>query len=377
MIAIKISVPVVAVLLLAYVVLNPDKAEKIAGWVWRGIARVFRVGERKAVAFSVQGDVNTARAALAKDVPDGVIGGKLKLKWAKPEEAHTKIDDGEVIVFMRKSRHREENVANAVMAYLPKAVIPRARNYVDRDTMRAVDLTVARNILQVSHMPSGALDVFFERHLDPALAEGDLRERVEEVDAIDLQGWLTRVMLGEYQLLGEKLYPHHGDDVCLRDARSFCEWLGRLARRKPDDFTTPLRYRGRYFSTGIIFVAVKGKIEAEGIAPYRKRAKRMIYLDKCDAVYLMARDHNIPAVKELRDDLAHDGLVESVETYEYALRSDFKVRIIHRERGIIVVLRRRRGAEEPVSEGDLADELGEEVEVFDSQEEHALGGAAK
>src|SRR5712691_7213598 len=147
--------------------MNPDKAEKIAGWVWRGITQLVGLGERKAVAFSVQGDVNSARADLAKNVPDGVIGGKLKVKWAKPEEAHTKIDDGEVVVFMRKSPHREENVANAVMAYLPKAVIPRARNYVDRDTMRAVDLTLARVILQASHMPSGALDVFFDRHLDP------------------------------------------------------------------------------------------------------------------------------------------------------------------------------------------------------------------
>jgi hypothetical protein len=272
---------------------------------------------------------------------------------------------------MRKSRHREENVANAVMAYLPKAVIPRARNYVDRDTMRAVDLTLARVILQASHMPSGALDVFFDRHLDPALSGGsDLRDRLEEVDAIDLHGWLTRVMLNEYQRMGEQLYPHHADEVCLRDARSFCTWLGKLARRPPMDFTTPLKYEGRYLNAGIIFVAMKGRIAAEGLTPYRKRAKRLIYLEKCDVVYLMARDDNMSAVKDLRDDLKTDGLIEDVATYEYALRSDFKARVTHRERGIIVALRRRRTGEEPVVDAEeLAGVEDEEIEVYDFEAE--------
>ena len=107
---------------------------------------------------------------------------------------------------MRKSRHREENVANAVMAYLPRAVLPRARRYIDTDTMQAVDLTLARSILQVSDMPTGAMDVFFERHLDPALSEkATLQGHLEEVDAIDLQGWLTRLMLAEYRAMGAGL----------------------------------------------------------------------------------------------------------------------------------------------------------------------------
>jgi hypothetical protein len=371
LIAITITVPVVLVVLLIYVVTNPEKAEKVAGWIWRGVAGLVGVGERKAVAYSVQGDVNSARSALMKDVPDGVIGGKLKLKWAKPEEAQAKIGDGEVVVFMRKSRHREENITNAVMAYLPKAVVPRARNYVDRKTMRAVDLTLARAILQASHMPSGTLDTFFERHLEPALAEsGDLRERLVEVDAIDLHGWLTRVMLGEYRRMAGNLYPYQCDQICLNEARALCVWLGQLAQRKPFDYTIPLQYKGRYFNIGIIFVAMKGKIEAEGLTPYRKRAKKLIYEQKCDAVYLMARDANIRAVKELRDDLGSDALVDEVATYEYRLRSDFKARMLHRERGIVVVLRRRQvGEGTPVDEADLAEIQDEEIEVYDFEQQ--------
>jgi hypothetical protein len=96
---------------------------------------------------------------------------------------------------------------------------------------------------------------------------------LEEVDAIDLHGWLTRVMLNEYRAMGDRLYPGPSDKVCLRDAQSFCAWLGRLARREPDDFTTPLKYQGRYLSAGIVFVALRGRIEGRGsIRTARRRS---------------------------------------------------------------------------------------------------------
>jgi hypothetical protein len=363
----------IALGVIAYVLMYPDRAQKVAGFIWAGIARVFGAADRKAVAHLVQGDVNTARAELMKDAPEGVLDSKLKVKWTKPEDAQALMREGDVVVFMKKARHREENLANAVMAYLPRAVLPRARRYIDRETMRAVDLTLARSILQVSHMPTGVLDVFFEKHLDPVLAEeSGLRERLDEVDAIDIHGWLTRVMLNEYRIMGEKLYPGDCDEVCLRDARSFCDWLGKLARRKPYDYTTPLKYRGRFLSAGIVFVALKGRVETEGIEPYRKKAKRLVYQERCDSVFLMARDQNIPYVKELRDTLATDARIESIETYEYALRSDFAARFMQRERGIIVVLRRRRAGDEPPPDED-ADvvEADDEIEVYDFEVEEA------
>ncbi len=367
----RMTIPVAFVGLFVFVLMRPDQAEKLAGWIWRGVAYVVRIADRRAVAFSVQGDVNTARAMLMKDIPEGVIGGKLRLEWANAEEACAHIRNGEVVVFMRRARDREENITNALMTYLPRAVIPRARRYVDRETMRAVDLTIARSILQVSHMPTGALDLFIDRYLDPALVE--LRGTIEEVDAIDLHGWLTRVMLSEYRMLGKKLYPSPCDKACLHDAREFCVWLGKLARRERYDHKTSLKYKGRYLNAGIVFVAMKGRIEAEGLIPYRKRVKRLIYQEKCDAVYLMARDDNIPAVRALRDDLKRDALVEEVTSYEYPLRSDYAARLLRRERAIIAVLRRRRVVEEPsMDDAEIEDLLFEDMDIYDAEEEVQL-----
>jgi hypothetical protein len=334
----------VGVLLFAvfYVLAYPERAERIAGWIWRGISRIFHAADRKAVAYSLQGDINSARAELIKDAPSGILDAKLRVRWADPEQAEAHLSEGEVVVFMRRSPYREENITNALIAYLPKAVIPRARPYIDRMTMQAVDLTLARSILALRQQPSGAMDVFFGRHLDPALAESaDLRDVLEKVDAIDLHGWLTRIMLVEFQKLGEVLYPSQSDQLCIDDARAFGEWLGSLAASAPGDESTPLAYRGRFLRVSIVLVARKETLAEHDIAPYRKVAKQQIYSGNFDSLYLMGRDSNIAPVKNLVASLESDARIESIATYEFGLRADFKARVLHRERAIIVALRLR------------------------------------
>ncbi len=131
----EIGLPAVAVALIAYVLLMPEKAQMISGWLWTLIAGVFRRGDRKAVALRVQGHVNASTRQILKEVPEGIIEGKLKIRWSDAEQAQSILRGGEVVVFMRRSKHHEENVAHALMVYLPKAVLPRARRYLDKVTM--------------------------------------------------------------------------------------------------------------------------------------------------------------------------------------------------------------------------------------------------
>ena len=85
---------------------------------------------------------------MLKDGPDDLIEKKIKIRWAKDAEAATPVlREGEVLVVMQRSDHHEENVAHALMAYLPKALLPRARRYLDHERMRAADLIVAKSVL--------------------------------------------------------------------------------------------------------------------------------------------------------------------------------------------------------------------------------------
>lgn len=339
-------------LVAVYILFFPDKFERIVGWIATGIAKAWRKADKTAVAMRVQGQVNGLQAAIQRDAPE-MIDKRLKIHWADAEEAEAVVRGGEVIVFMKDSRRHEENLANALMAFLPKALLARARRYVEPDTMRAVDLTVAKALLSHDDAAEGALDAFYDRHLDPARAGSErLKQKIAEIDQIDLHGWLSRILLTEYRRVGEALHPAEPDAACIEEAEKFAEWLYKLAARKKDELGS-LTFRGNFFSVAIIFVAHWKVLSEVGVEPYRKRAKRHLYTDRIDSVYLLARDPNLGAVDELVESLGEDAMIGARTRHTYRLRRDFQARQkLQREFGICVCLRRRQIGDLPEAEDD-------------------------
>jgi hypothetical protein len=356
----------VLVFLVLYVLFFPDKAQTVAGWLWRGIGAIYHKADKRAVAYLVQGAVNSATTNVMESTPPYLLEGKLHVKWTNAQQAEAVLHNGEVVVFLRKSEHQHENVARALMAYIPKAVIPRARRYVDAGTMKAADLILAKSILCQDGVDCGALDAFYNEFMDSARESPQLRSRIEQIDEIDVQGWLERVLLAEYYAMANKLYPAEPRTEWLQEAELFADWLHGLAAHAPGQKGS-LDYRGRLISIGVIFVADKLRLLQQGIEPYRWRAKRLVYVDQVDAVYLMARDDNISAVRDIADSLRSDALIDTCGVYEYHLRSDFAARkAIARDRAICVCLRRRlRPAESSVSLRDISDDADLPHETFD------------
>jgi hypothetical protein len=355
-----VGLPLILVLAITYVLTMPEKAQTVAGWFWSLVSSVTKRGDRKAVALRVQGHVNGSIKPLTRHTPDGIIEGKLKLRWSTSEEAQAYLRDGDVVVFMKRSKHHEENVARALMVYLPKAVLPRARRYLDQPTAAAADLALAKIVLGASTASQGVLDVFYEQHLDPACEEDmALHKIVSELDEIDLHGWLLRVLLPEYRRLGNAMHPAQPDVRCQADTAAFARWMHRVAAREPGDMTIPLSYDGSQMRVAMVFVASRERLEREGTDPYRKYAKTLIYSGKYDAVYLMGRDHNMWAVKEIIDRLGEDGRVDSSRYMEYRLRSDFASRKLNRRRAAVGCLVAHTG----IAADQLADEELEEIEV--------------
>jgi hypothetical protein len=359
----------VALLVLLWAVNYPDKAEKVAGWIVSLVSKIYRKADRTAVALKVQGDINDARSGLLKSAPSGLIERKIKIKWTGAQEAETLLKGGEVLVCMEKADHHEQNVANALMAFLPKTMLPMARRYLDPSRMRAADLIMAKGLLYQDGSTLGALTVFFRDHLDPAREQGkDLREKIDEVDQVDLQGNLARLLLPEYLRLGEELHPGEPNPEVLREAEEFARWVHKISAREPGAELGSLNFKGRYFRIAVILVGTKTRLADEGLKPYRKRAKRYIYKEEYDAIYLMARDDNIIAVEKLAGNLDRDGLVASVSTYKFALRADFKKRYgLDSDRAIIACVRRRRVAN--VVAREAVDRELDDTDVDDLPEE--------
>lgn len=348
--------------LVVYVLLWPEKVEKLAGWLWRGIGLLKSSADKRAVSHQVEGTINDGRARMLRRAPEGfpeIVAGKLALKWTTADEVRAVLRDEGVVVFMRRSEHHEENVAHALVAYVPKAVIAVGRRYTDKPTMRAADLILAKALLTIG-AGGAALDVFYEHHVQPAIAGDDLMEkRLGDMDEIDLNGYLLRILLPELHEVGRQLHPGYADAAVLRDTAMFARWLGDLARRPPGDDTVPLAYRGTMIRVVVVLVANRARLEGEGIEPYRKRAKSLIYSGDYDAVYLLARDAHIPAVESIYERLAKDGRVSQHWLWKYRLRPDFARRKLPRKHGVLACLRMRA----PGRETSDADEELPVVEV--------------
>lgn len=327
-----------------YVLLMPENAEKLAGWGSGLLSFISQAYDQRSVKHRVQGSVNEACVELAADIPPGIIEGQLKIKWASAKDARALVNEGVVLVVLRPARFLEDNIVSALMAYLPHAVTPIARPYVDRPTMQGIHLTLARNVLAQQNMPAGARQSFRDQYVSPlARKDPTLDVAFMHADRIDLQGWLTRVMLVEYKFLAEDLLPADGDADCQEQTAGFRHWLHELAAREPGERGS-LEYQSRYIHTAVVFVAIRGRIVEEGLRPYRRRVKKLIYSTKCDSVYVIARDDNIPAVEALADELRTDALIHEEFRCKYRLRRDFRKRTgLNRERAICVCLRRRQG----------------------------------
>ena len=180
----NLTLTTVLVLLILYLAFWPNQAQAFFGLVLSMFARVFHQFDKRAVAMRVEGDINSARGELLKDAPE-VIQGRLKIQWAKGEEAAAIVRGGDVVVVMRRAAFHEENVAHAVMAYLPRSVVPLARHYLPPETMQAIDFTLAKAILTQDRAPSGALNFMIEKHLEPARrANPALANQLAAIDEI-------------------------------------------------------------------------------------------------------------------------------------------------------------------------------------------------
>lgn len=370
-----VGIPAICIAVLCYLVAHPDKAERVAGWGWALWSKVTHRMDAKAVKYRVAGAINSVLRTRETEWPEGLMEGDIRIEWADGEEAEARLDRGEVVVFMQSSEHQAENVTNALLAYLPRAVAPRARRYVAKDTMRAADLTLAKDLL-AGIGGEDALKVLFDRHLDPAMARsGSLCDRLEHMDEVDVHGWLTRILLVELKRLADKVHPGRPSKAIVHEAEQFVDWLHKLAIRKHGSESESLYFEGRYLKVAIVFVAQRQRLEKHGVDPYRKTAKRYVYRENVDAVYLLARDDHGDAVRKVATELDHDGRVAGVELLHYDLRADFAARhALRRTTGVVArVTRRQARTDADAALDEMYEELDEERYILPTYEEPAGG----
>jgi len=329
---------------------NLDKLERLVAWFYRTFSWMCRKWEYGNVASNVQTAVNTVGEALTKEAGD-VLPHAMKIEWARTAQTvEAFLRNGEIIVTMDYSPNRDRNLVVGTLAYLGKGLLPRARPYVDRVLMTAIDFTVAKRIFTSARQRQLAVQFFFDSYLQPEMEkESQLRDDCTVLDRLQEAGFFSRVLLPQLHRMGNEAFPATPTEATWRESRDFSKFLeGIVTKAKGEDVAGGLTFARSRIRASVMLVARK-ETKAWGTWPYARRVE--IELDRgVDYLYICARGpDNISLAEEIANEQERDGRLEVLQQHRFLQTIDGK------EYGVVCIacalklLMRSRAACEPSS----------------------------
>ncbi|MFZ5947645.1 MAG: hypothetical protein ACOYU5_06720 [Stygiobacter sp.] len=257
--------------ILIYFIKNPEKVDKWSYLFNKYLAFWDDKRERKIISTNLDYKVSNVAKRINKEA-EGIIPFGLRIKWRSPEEVTSFVQKNEVVVVLKKNENADINIIEACLAFVPKALLPKARNVVDDKLIRSIDHFIIRKILSDGQYDSAYN--FYIRNILNKLTKKDfqLKSYLDDLSQIDGIGFFTRVLLEEFRRLGSQLYGTGEESRYKEETKKFLEFLREFHLRKPGD-PTKLVFNEDKIKISIAFVARKSTLLGKGIDWYIKRIK--------------------------------------------------------------------------------------------------------
>jgi len=186
-------------ILLWLFVKNPEKIEKWVSMLLRLFAYFSERAERSYMATNIQAIIDEKRKKMGAG--GNVLAYGLKIKWTNQDSAEVDLKENKVIAMMRPFKSQAKNLAVIVSLYVPRALLPRSKEYVDKNLIASIEYVISKTILESNPIAMGYyIDREIQKHSD------ETKELIQMVAHIHEIGRLTRVIIPELQDLS-KLYP--------------------------------------------------------------------------------------------------------------------------------------------------------------------------
>ncbi len=251
-----------------YLLKNPEIIDKWSNIFYRFAFWMGEIREKRIVS----SDLDYRITCIAKKINNeasGIIPYGIRIKWKDPIETIPYLQGGNVIIVLRKSDNLDENIVKACCAYVPHALLPKARNIIDDKILRSLDTFMTKNILAYGQY-SSSYHYFVTNVLQPALEEDvGCQQMLDDIDKMNEIGMLTRILLEEYRKLGDMLYGTMEEMAYKNETKEFFEFLRRFAKRKPGDYSK-LNFLGKKIKIAIILIAKKRTLRDYGIENHLK-----------------------------------------------------------------------------------------------------------
>lgn len=254
---------------IAYVAINPEKAEKITGWLLSPFNFGIKKLRQRSIRSSIQGNINDFARSINRQFK-GVMPYNLRLRFVQSvDRAELSPDKRMVIVRVRDTLQDDRNLVNAMMSFCSIGVVPQARRFLSQPMNAAINITMTRKLLNdLKHY--SALQYLYDEVVEGA-DDWDIDPQAElcrMFDALDENGLFTRVVLEEMRDFGARIasqYPQPGHEL---EAEQFVQYVHEVVTRPQGQYLSKIGHSGSYMAIAFVLVGSPDTMAAGGETPY-------------------------------------------------------------------------------------------------------------
>lgn len=272
----------------------PEKIEKWVVLVHKFAAFISEKHERRYIAKHIELSINEEKGKLSKE-SSGILPYGIKIVWIDADNIESYLGGDDVlIVKMKNHRNQSKNLALAVREYVPNALIPKARRYVNPPLMKAIDYVISKSILSKD---TNAFSYFVDIISPELESTPSAKDLVKELDKINEQGLLTRVLLSEYKKLG-LLHPADPTPEVHTETLNFEKKVYALVTKKPEEKVSPCLC-GNFIKAAVVPIAKDLTVEMYGLDPHMNFIKDSLQKGVETFYIIAAGKHNLLLAKTI------------------------------------------------------------------------------
>ena len=296
------GIPLFLILVIVYLLFFPEKAQKIAGWIYYFLGLVCSSLKKGSIKNRLESSCSKVLKKFNKELPELSIP-KLSIEWIKSDKYDTELKEGEAIIKLQFSKDQTRNIVNAASVYVRDTFLKHSKPYMNDSLRQAIDLSITRKILLgIDKNQRNILAQFNDENLT---RYDQYRNECNQVESIDDAGLLTRILIRELDYFGDKLQSRIPNDKCKNEADNFLTYLFDIATRIYDE-NTKLQFVESTLKVGVLLVAKLDTYSVAGLDPYLRRIK-LGFARGIETFYLLAREDKVEILEDVAKALLKTG----------------------------------------------------------------------
>lgn len=277
-------------------------------------ARIFGWFKSTSTKLSIESNGTYSINELNRIVPELNLPD-LSIEWVKSDEhGRVILEPGKAIVLLKYDRDNTQNIINTTASYVQQTLLLNTKPFLDDGIKKALDFAVIRSFLNNTKQKDYVVTKYVDSCREDIDTYGDSFEKVTRVED---EGLLTRLLLREYAVLGNKLAGHTRNAEITTETKSFLDFVHNIAIREFDE-QTPLSFNERKMKVAVLLVAKLETYTEAGIEPYVRRIREG-FANGINTFYLLARNDKIEILNNVYGQLISTGnynLINGPEIYK-------------------------------------------------------------